>query len=64
MRFKGYMRRVLGHGDTEFVPFEPEHYKQVGVMPSPYVGMPVLEAFQLVNLWNQQANKFVFWLEA
>ncbi len=64
MRFKGFMRKVLETGRQESCDFRTEHFKEVGIMPQ--AAMPVLEAYQLVNKWNQsQVNpRFIYWLEA
>lgn len=59
MRFKGFTRRVLGTFSQQesFVEFTPEHYKLVGVGYSPALGMPVLEAYELINKWNAQQHR-------
>lgn len=67
MRFKSFMRRMVDSGVTELVQFDVTHYLDAGVGFSSYAGMPILEAFQLVNKWNaQQVNnqRYVYWLEA
>lgn len=61
MRFKGYMRRLPGY-HPEFVEFDLYHYKAAGVGYSPAIGMPVLEAHQLLNWWNSLGTRYVYWL--
>lgn len=66
-RFKGFLRQFVGlpghTPDPEFVEFTSEHFKTVGIAPQ-LSGMPVLEAYQLVNDFNRQAQEpFVHWLE-
>jgi hypothetical protein len=58
------MRKILENGKQEQCPFEPEHFRAAGITPQ--AAMPVLEAYQLVNQWNQrQFNpRFIYWLEA
>lgn len=65
MRFKGFMRRIIGSGEIEAFGFGLEHFKAAGLAPTPAAGMPVLEAYQLVNQWNkQQTNpRFIYCLE-
>ncbi len=62
MRFTKFYRRVLASGLVEAVPFAPEHFREAGVGYAPVAGMPILEAFQLVNKWNlsQSDQQFVF----
>lgn len=65
MRYKYFLRRVLDTGDIQRVPFDPSHYNAVGVGYSPAIGMPQLEAHQLVNRWNvlQSIQRFIYGLE-
>jgi hypothetical protein len=65
--FKVFARQFVGlpgHApEPEFVEFTPEHFKKVGISPRS-AGMPVLEAYQLVNEFNRTATEpFVYWLE-
>lgn len=64
MRFKTFMRRQINGDRTELLRFGPEHYKKVGVPYSPIGGMPVLEAYQIVNDLNrnQPQQSFVYYL--
>jgi hypothetical protein len=66
MRFKTFMRRKIGGGKTELLCFGPEHYKKAGIPYSPIGGMPVLEAYQIVNDLNrnQPQQSFVYYLAA
>lgn len=66
MRFKKFNRRRLDTGTTETLGFESQHFHEAGVPYAPMAGMPVLEAYQLTNQWNQaQVNpRFIYWLEA
>ena len=65
MRFKGYWRKVSPNS-PEFILFDESHYREAGVGYSPSIGMPVLEAYQLVNKWNMaeaSRNRFRYWLQ-
>lgn len=66
MRFKTFIRHQIDCDRTEFVQFGPEHYKRAGIPYSPFGGMPVLEAYQLVNDLNrnQSEHQFVYYLAA
>jgi len=66
MRFKTFIRRQINGDRTEFIQFGPEHYKMAGIPYSPFSGMPVLEAYQLVNDLNrnQSQDQFVYYLAA
>ena len=61
--FKGFMRQRVGDEQPEFQEFRPEHFQRVGIRPMAS-GMPVLEAYQLVNEFNrtQGAARFVHFL--
>lgn len=70
MRFKGYWRKINGN-HAEFIKFNSLDYKDAKVPFSPYAGMPVLEAYHLVNQWNRQSanqsplrtrSPYIFWL--
>lgn len=61
MRFQTFTRRILSDGSTEVLEFTPDHYREAGVGYSPAVGMPQLEAYQLVNRWNHN-SRFVYTL--
>lgn len=65
MRPTYYLRKFLGNGNVERVPFDASHFIEVGVLPAPLAGMPQLEAYQLVNKWNKsQTNQtFVYALD-
>ena len=66
MRFKTFIRRQLNGDRTESLQFGPEHYRRAGITYSPIGGMPVLEAYQLVNDLNrnQSEHQFVYYLAA
>jgi hypothetical protein len=66
MRFKTFTRRNFNGDRTEFFPFQPEHYRKAGVPYSPFSGMPVLEAHEIVNDLNrnQAEHQFVYYLAA
>ena len=66
MRFKTFMRRIIGETGPEVVPFGREHFTEAGLGYAPFAGMPILEAYELVNKWNriQYAPRFIYWLEA
>lgn len=65
MRPTHFLRRIVPTGDVQRIPFDSTHYKAAGVGYSPAVGMPTLEAYQLVNKWNVQQieQKYVYALE-
>jgi len=60
MRFKTYVRRTVSGDQAESVHFGPEHYKKAGIPYSPFSGMPVLEAYQLVNDLNRDQSEHLF----
>lgn len=62
MRFKGFMIQRIGDDRPEFREFKPEHYKRAGIAPQA-AGMPVLEAYQLVNEFNKGGQRAIHWLE-
>jgi hypothetical protein len=66
MRFKTFIRRRINDDRNEFFRFGPEHYKKAGIPYSPFCGMPVLEAYQIVNDLNrnQAQHQFVYYLAA
>jgi len=66
MRFKTFTRRNFNGDRTEFFPFQPEHYRKAGIPYSPFGGMPVLEAHEIVNDLNrnQTEHQFVYYLAA
>jgi hypothetical protein len=51
---------------TESLPFQQEHYRKAGIPYSPFGGMPVLEAHEIVNDLNrnQAEHQFVYYLAA
>lgn len=57
MRPKTYLRKNLSTNEVEEIYFNPSHYKEVGLPPSISAGMPILEAYQLVNKWNHQTDQ-------
>ncbi len=66
MRFKTFIGRKLSDDRTELFQFRPEHYRKAGVPYSPIGGMPVLEAYEIVNELNknQAEHQFVYYLAA
>ena len=52
MRFTGFKIKSIADGESRKQDFLPKHYRQAGVPYAPAAGMPVLEAFQLVNQMN------------
>lgn len=66
MRFKTFTRKKINGDRTESFPFQPEHYRKAGIPYSPFGGMPVLEAHEIVNYLNrnQTENQFVYYLAA
>lgn len=66
MRFQTFIRRQINGDEDEFCRFGPEHYKKAGIPYSPFSGMPVLEAYQVVNELNrnQSEHQFVYYLAA
>jgi hypothetical protein len=66
MRFKTFIGRKLNDDQTKLFRFGPEHYRKAGVPYSPSGGMPVLEAYEVVNDLNrnQAEHQFVYYLAA
>lgn len=66
MRFQTFMRRQIDGNQIELLSFQPEHYKKAGIPYSPFSGMPVLEAYEVVNDLNrrQAGHHFVYYLAA
>ena len=66
MQFKTFTRRQINGDRIELFRFEPEHYRKAGIPYSPYSGMPVLEAYEIVNDLNQNQaeHQFVYYLAA
>jgi hypothetical protein len=65
MRFKNFMRKFIGTGEVQALEFGPEHFQEAGILPAPWGGMPLLEAYQLINKWNrsQAEPRFLYWLD-
>ena len=65
MRFTHYLRRILATGTVERMQFDVPQFREAGVPASVMSGMPLLEAYELVNKWNlqQEQQHFVFALE-
>lgn len=61
-RFYTYIRKLIETGQIETCEFAPEHFMQAGFR-RPMTAMPVLEAHELVNRWNREQKRFVYWLE-
>ena len=66
MRFQTFTRKKINGDRTESFPFQPEHYRKAGIPYSPFGGMPVLEAHEIVNDLNrnQTEYQFVYYLAA
>jgi hypothetical protein len=66
MRYLTFTRRQIDGSQIELHPFGPEHYRRAGIPYSPYSGMPVLEAYEIVNDLNQNQaeHQFVHYLAA
>jgi hypothetical protein len=66
MRYLTFTRRQIDGSQIELLPFGPEHYRRAGIPYSPYSGMPVLEAYEIVNDLNQNQaeHQFVYYLAA
>jgi hypothetical protein len=66
MRFKSFIRREINDDRIECFQFGPEHYSKAGIPYSPFGGMPVLEAHEIVNDLNQNRaeHQFVYYLAA
>lgn len=63
MRYRTYQRKMLSSGQVRECEFDSTHFKEAG-LPTMSVGMPQLEALELVNKWNREPKTFVYWLEA
>jgi len=67
MRYLGYFRMSLVTGETDRLDFNNSHFAEVG-MRSQSIGMPQLEALELVNKWNRSESwagletRFIFWV--
>jgi hypothetical protein len=66
MRFQTFIGRQINGDRTELFRFGPEHYRKAGIPYSPFGGMPVLEAHEIVNDLNrnQTEHQFVYYLAA
>jgi hypothetical protein len=66
MRFQTFTRRKIDEDRTESLAFQQEHYRKAGIPYSPCGGMPVLEAYEIVNDLNrnQAEHQFVYFLAA
>lgn len=66
MRFTTYLRKILGTGEVQALPFGEEHFREAGVGYAPVAGMPLLESYQLVNKWNRlqpEQPRYLYFLE-
>lgn len=61
MRFQYYCVRTPS-GPVHKVLFEAHHYNYKGV-PVSSLGMPLLEAYEMVNEWNRTIPNYQYWLE-
>jgi hypothetical protein len=66
MQFKTFTRRQINGDRIELFRFEQEHYRKAGIPYSPLSGMPVLEAYEIVNDLNrnQVEHQFIYYLAA
>jgi hypothetical protein len=66
MRFQTFTRKQIDGDRTELLQFGPEHYRKAGIAYAPFGGMPVLEAYEIVNDLNrnQGEHQFVYYLAA
>jgi hypothetical protein len=66
MRFQTFTRKQIDGDRTELLQFGPEHYRKAGIPYAPFGGMPVLEAYEIVNDLNrnQAEHQFVYYLAA
>lgn len=64
-RHTHYLKKTLDTGRIDRVEFQSAHYDEAGVPRSTLAGMPLLEAYQLVNKWNkaQTNQRIVYALE-
>lgn len=64
MRHTHYLKRTIATDSVERLRFDPAHYIEAGFVPM-QLGMPMLEAYQLVNKWNinQKIQRHVYALE-
>lgn len=61
MRYKQYKVESPLTG-VHTITFTPSHYKYKGLRTSS-LGMPALEALELINEWNKQNAGYKYWLE-
>jgi hypothetical protein len=57
-----YLKRTVITGEVVAVTFTKADYENVGVSYAPARGLPILEAFQLINGWNvsQDSQRTVY----
>ena len=64
MLYKKFKGLWIKHGYTYTFLFNREHFKKVGMLGSLGTSMPTLEAHQLMNHMNREAQgEWAFWLE-
>lgn len=61
MRFTHY-HTISPLTGEHLIEFDASHFRYKGMMPTS-IGMPLLEAYELINEWNRNAQgKYVYWL--
>lgn len=61
---KHYCCRSTRTGETEHnISFSARDFNDAGVPYASLAGMPILEAYQLVNRWNARQSHYVYWIE-
>ena len=60
MRFKEYWIKNLSTNTVERVRFSANDFTECGLQYAPQSGMPLLEAYQLINKWNLQQSVQVY----
>lgn len=63
MRYKGCVRQDIRTGELLGLPFRYEHYGAANALFTPFVGMHVISALELVNKWNHTDPYYKYWLE-
>jgi hypothetical protein len=57
-----YLRRIIVTGEVERVSFDSSAYAKIGCSHAPSRGLPILEAYELINGWNlgQETQRYVY----
>lgn len=63
MRPKTYFQCY--QGKISHLTFQPEHYMNSGLRYTKEIGMPIMEAYMLLNKWNtlDGPHGYSYWLE-